>query len=265
MITAPHFHGNIALQLFANRGKEVDMQQENLNDYFSAYSKNFEYYLDNDLILNWYPQRIMQKTMADSSILELGLGHGFSTTHFADYYQSVTVIDGSSEIIEEFRKSNPCCPVTIKHCFFEEYEEERLFDIIIMGFILEHVDSPKNILEKFKQFLKPDGKLFLTVPNVEALNKRLGLSMGLIDDLFALGPGDIALGHKQLFSINTLRELSSQCGFKELSVEGLFLKPLTTKQLSSLNLDQKAFTAMMEVGIKFPELSVGIMLELTHT
>jgi SAM-dependent methyltransferase len=240
----------------------MDIIEVNLNSSSPAYSQDFPYYLDNDLILNWYPQRIIAKTVPDSNALELGLGHGFSTTHFAKYYRNHFVLDGADEIIEQFSKNFPTCAAVIIETYFEEFVTSLQFDVIIMGFVLEHVDDPKAILLQYRQFLKPGGKLYVTVPNVEALNKRIGYEMGLINDLFALGPGDIALGHKQLFSVNTLRELVNECGYRELSLEGLFLKPLTTSQLKALNLPSEAFNAMMRLGVNYPELSVGLLMEL---
>ena len=45
--------------------------------------------------------------------------------------------------------------------------------MIVMGFILEHVDSPvQEIISRYKSYLSPGGKMFLAVPNAEVLNRR---------------------------------------------------------------------------------------------
>lgn len=234
---------------------------DNLDDYIKAYGKDFAYALDNDLILNWYPKRIVEKK-AGNSLLELGIGHGFTTSFFSKHFPRHIVIDGSSKVLEAFKTNYPELRTETVQCYFEHFETEEKFDHIVMGFVLEHVDDPKLILNRFRSFLKPNGKLFLTVPNAEALNKRIGLEAGIISDLYALGPGDLELGHKHLFSVNSLRELVRECGYVEKSLEGLFLKPFTTQQLKSMNLSTSIFEAMMKIGIQYPELSVGLLMEL---
>ncbi|HUP58634.1 MAG TPA: methyltransferase domain-containing protein [Bdellovibrionota bacterium] len=232
-----------------------------LDDHFKAYGKDFIHALDNDLILKWYPQRIASLKKG-SSLLELGIGHGFSTAIFANHFERHVVVDGSPKIIEAFKLANPATRVEVVEAYFESFETDERFDHVVMGFVLEHVDDPKLILDRFKKFLRPGGSIFATVPNAEALNKRLGLEAGIISDLFALGPGDRQLGHKQLFSVPRIRELARSVGLKEKHIEGLFLKPLTTKQLLDLGLDEKILQAMMKVGVGYPELSVGILVEL---
>ena len=55
------------------------MPATNLDEMKDAYD---EYYvLDNRLMLEWDPQRVV-KLAQGSSLLELGLGHGFSTAFF---------------------------------------------------------------------------------------------------------------------------------------------------------------------------------------
>lgn len=234
-----------------------------LNDYFNAYGDDFAYALDNNLILNWYPKRIVEKK-AGSSLLELGIGHGVTTSYFSKHFDRHVVIDGSSKIIEAFKQNNPQLNTEIVCTFFESFETNEKFDQIVMGFVLEHVDDPRLILTRYKNFLKPGGKLSVTVPNAEALNKRIGYEAGLITDLFALGPGDLELGHQHLFSIESLRKLMRECGYAEVNLEGLFLKPLTTKQLKTLKLSNEVLTAMMKIGVEYPELSVGLLMEVTE-
>jgi len=49
----------------------------------------------------------------------------------------------------------------------------------------------------------------------------------------------------------------TRAGFAIESTEGIYLKPFTTAQILSLNLDRKVITALCEVGIQYPELCCG--------
>jgi len=234
---------------------------EYLDSFTDAYEESFSYALDNRLILNWYPERIIKLTQGQSS-LELGLGHGYSALRFAQSFTRHVVIEGSAEIIKQFKGKNSESNVEIIHSLFEDFDTTEKFDTIIMGFILEHVDEPGAILVKYQKYLKPGGSLFVTVPNCQALNKRLGYEAGLLKSLWELGVGDIALGHKQLFSVQSLTHLVESKGYQIDATEGLLLKPITTQQMIDLKLSEKILQAMLMVGIDYPELCVGILMKL---
>ena len=80
----------------------------------------------------------------------------------------------------------------------------------------------------------------------------------------SLSDADRQLGHQRYFSVSKLRDIANECGLKVLSEEGLFLKALTTGQLESLKLSDNVFEGFMQLGIDYPELSAGFLVELTH-
>ena len=79
---------------------------DKLDGYVDAYRPEFAYAFDNDLILNWYPHRVVEKA-GIGSLLELGVGHGYSTRIFRNHFDRHVIIDGSPKIIEKFRLENP--------------------------------------------------------------------------------------------------------------------------------------------------------------
>jgi 2-polyprenyl-3-methyl-5-hydroxy-6-metoxy-1,4-benzoquinol methylase len=130
-----------------------------------------------------------------------------------------------------------------------------------MGFILEHVDNPAEILARFRQFLMPGGTLFVAVPNMESMNRRLGHLAGLLPDLNALSENDLLLGHKRYYTVDSLTAELRGAGYQVERVEGIYLKPVTTRQLISLNLGANIIEALCKLGIAYPELSCGIMAQ----
>ncbi len=239
----------------------VSTSATNLDSFLGAYQDDFAYALDNRLMLSWYPQRVMLQAHGQS-LLELGVGHGYTTKLFSERFPHHVVIEGSPEVIAQFRGNFPDCRAQIDLEYFERFSSDEKFDNIVMGFILEHVDDPKEILIRFRQFLAPGGSIFVAVPNAEALNKRIGQAAGLLDDLLVLSEADLALGHQRLFTLQSLRQLVTECGYREHAVEGLFLKPITTGQIKELKLSEEVLQAMLKVGIDYPELSVGLLMEL---
>lgn len=232
-----------------------------LDNHIEAYGQKFDFAFDNHIILNWYPRRIMRLCSSKQSLLELGIGHGYTTDRFSRYFQRHVVIDGSTSVIEQFRYQYPSCPADIIQSFFEKFETKEKFDVIVIGFVLEHVENSREILELFKKYLKPEGRCFVAVPNGESLHRRIGLSAGLLDDMMRLGKGDIALGHKRTYSVQSLGEELDAVGYQIVRKEGIFLKPLMTSQLESLNLSPEIISGMCEVGIDYPELCAGLLFE----
>ena len=232
-----------------------------LNRFAPAYEDTFSYSLDNRLIMGWYPHRILRRTTGQS-LLELGLGHGYTTQIFAPHFRRHVVIDASSEIIQRFTIANPGLHTELNEAYFEEFESSEVFDTIIMGFILEHVDDPDFILRRYRKNLADEGSLFVAVPNYEALNKRFGHAAGMIADMSALSDADLQAGHQRLFSMESLTKLATSAEYQIRSVEGIFLKPITTAQITQLQLSEAVLRGMLEIGVDYPELSVGILMEL---
>jgi SAM-dependent methyltransferase len=218
-------------------------------------------YTENELMLHWYPQRITSRLEPNCSILELGLGHGFTAAHFNAFARRHVILDGSPLVISRYKQAHPECSSEIVQTFFEQFDTGERFDAIVMGFVLEHVDDPAAVLARYRNFLKPNGALFIAVPNAKSLNRRLGLEMGLIDDIYALNANDHALGHQRQYCVDSLRAQVESCGYRIAHIEGIYLKPLPLKVLLGLENPEANMQAMLRVGVEFPELCVAILLQ----
>lgn len=234
-----------------------------LDKYVAAYQGDNLYDFDNEILLTWYPQRVLHHAGATCSLLELGLGHGYATDIFSQRFERHVVLEGSSAVIENFSDKHPECRAEIVETWFESFATEERFDLIVMGFILEHVDDPLLILRRFREFLAPGGRIFIAVPNAEVLNRRLGQIAGLLDDVTTLSENDHLLGHQRFYTVATLRADIALAGCSIDRLEGIYLKPLTTHQIVSLQLDRKIIDALCTVGIDYPELSCGLLAEIS--
>ena len=238
------------------------MAKAKLNDVSSEYFPNANTEIENDLILNWYPHRVIKRCGYVSSLLELGIGHGFASKIFSATCEDHIIVDGSSIVIDQFKKNNnEFCGEIIEE-YFEDYYPNELFDVIVMGFILEHVDDPMCILKKYRNFLKPGGKLYVAVPNAKSMSRRLGLELGIIDDIYSLNANDITLGHQRQYCLETLTHDVESAGYCITHTEGIYLKPLPLNNLKLLTDFKDNLNAMLTIGIGFPELCVAILIEL---
>jgi len=235
---------------------------ENLDAVATEYFPNATTSLENDLILNWYPKRIIDRFGHCESLLELGLGHGITAPIFTKACDRYVIIEGSQVVINLFKKNHTDFPAEIVFDYFETYKSQELFDVIVMGFVLEHVDDPGQLLDQYRKLLKPSGRIFITVPNAKSLNRRLGFELGMIDDIYSLNVNDVAQGHKRQFCKDTLRELLVEHGYRVVHEEGIYLKPLPLGVLKTLENFEGNLQAMLKVGVEFPELCVALLMEV---
>ncbi|MGB6306532.1 MAG: class I SAM-dependent methyltransferase [Steroidobacteraceae bacterium] len=233
-----------------------------LDEHVAAYEGRSPFDFDNEILLTWYPKRIRALTLNATSLLELGLGHGFSTSYFSTQYARHVVLEGSAAVIANFKKNHPACRAALIETYFENFDRDERFDVIVMGFILEHVDDPLAILRRFRRFLAPGGKMFIAVPNAEVLNRRLGHIAGLLADIKSLSDHDKLLGHRRYYTVESLTADVVAAGYRVKSMEGIYLKPFTSQQIQSLNFDRRILDALCEVGIAYPELCCGILSQI---
>jgi SAM-dependent methyltransferase len=86
----------------------------------------------------------------------------------------------------------------------------RSFDVAVMFDVVEHLLDPLSVAWAVHGALKPDGFLFVTTPNVEALS-RLAFGAGWS----VLSPGE----HLFYFSEGSLRALLERAGFSDVTYE----------------------------------------------
>ena len=229
----------------------------------SEYGPNTATLIENDLILKWYPKRIVERFGHCESLLELGIGHGFTAGIFNEACDRHVLIEGSQVVMDQFRASHPNFKADLNFGYFEEFDTDERFDVIVMGFILEHGEAPGYLLERFRRFLKPSGRLYVAVPNAKSMNRRLGVELGIIDDIYDLNTNDHALGHRRQYCLDTLKQELTQCGYTLTHQEGIYLKPLPLSVLKTLPDFEANLQAMLHIGVDFPELCVGLLIEAT--
>jgi hypothetical protein len=217
------------------------MTTENLDAVTSEYLPNAATAIENDLILNWYPERIIRRfgsVGSVGSILELGIGHGYTPGLFNAACDRHVIIEGSQLVIDLFKEKSPDFAGEVVFSYFENFDTD-------------------------KRFLKPGGRIFVAVPNAKSMNRRLGVELGKIDDIYSLNANDHALGHKRQYCRDTLKQEMQSHGYAVSLEEGIYLKPLPLAVLKTLPDFQENLDAMLRVGIDFPDLCVALLMEAT--
>lgn len=194
---------------------------------------------------------------------ELGCSNGYSTEVLSELVGELDVVDGSKYMLERLgagllQKKN----VNFIYSLFEELKFENRYDYIFCSYVLEHVLNPMQILDIAYQALKPGGKLFITVPNANALSRQMALEMNIIRDLYELTENDVAHGHRRVFDLSKLQDLIKGSPFNLIKTGGTFVKEFADFQLNQMIkqgiIDEEQLLGMQKLAERYPELSGSI-------
>lgn len=99
--------------------------------------------------------------------------------------------------------------------------ERGSFDVVLCGDLVEHLRDPDAFLARVRPFLKPDGRLVLTTPNVANWAMRLGLLAGRWT---YTERGILDRTHTRLFTRSTLVAALERAGYRIVELD--FTVPL---------------------------------------
>lgn len=169
-------------------------------------------------------------------------------------------VDAVAELVEALVARHP--DRVVGHtALFEDFVADRPFDTVVMGHVLEHVVDPGAVLRRAVDWLVPGGRVVITVPNAGSLHRAVGVEMGILADVTAFSPGDVALGHRRVYTPDTLRADVEGAGFAVDELTGLVLKPLSNSQMDTWSDDLRA--AYFALGDRFAAHACAILCVAT--
>lgn len=167
-----------------------------------------------------------------SSILDFGCGScdktavlqllGFRCSGYDDLQDDWHQIPGNREKILSFTNQ---CGIDFKLASTGQYPFEKCsFDMCMLHDVLEHLhDSPRELLNDLLELVKPDGLLFVTVPNAVNIRKRINVLFGKTNlpdfEDFYWYPGHWR-GHIREYVRNDLVKLAEYLNLEVLEVRG---------------------------------------------
>ena len=115
---------------------------------------------------NWVSQFLYTKQyITGKTLLEIGVGAGQSILWFEEEGFDVSGIepDGRNvSMINKVLKRGKVAETSV-----EEFSSDKVFDVIWMSHVLEHLIEPVRFLKKIRNNLKKNGIFFIEVPNCE--------------------------------------------------------------------------------------------------
>ena len=84
------------------------------------------------------------------------------TAHLARAFPDLTLVEGAEAFCADLRQRFPA--VTVVRSLFEDFVPAELYDTIILGHVLEHVENPVDLLRKAGSWLADGGVICCAVP-----------------------------------------------------------------------------------------------------
>jgi len=235
----------------------MSLEKENLN----SISRKTGYSVGANSTMVAYSFEVARRHLHGETVLELGPAEGVMTELLVTAGKRVTVVEGAEVFCQSIASRFP--QVEVVNQLFEEYSPDKLFDNIILGHVLEHVQDPVDIIQRVKSWLKLDtGRLFAAVPNARSLHRQAAVMMGLLPQEDALNEADLQHGHRRVFSPETFRSAFHQAGMKIEVFGGYWMKPVSNRQIED-SWTPKMLHAFMQLGERYPDIAAEIYLVAT--
>lgn len=152
------------------------------------------------------------KRLDFGKVLDAGCGYGFFLSALGKGWDKYG-IEYSNFLVERLKNGRE--RINIRQGRLEDrHFDDGLFDLIFCSDVMEHVADPLTIIKRFYSYLKKDGILIITTPNIASLCARR------FKGNFRL----LGTPHIIMFSEAIMKKLLKDSGFKIIKTEHPFLK-----------------------------------------
>jgi len=158
-----------------------------------------------------------------SKVLEIGSAGGHMTRALIDRGCRVTAIERDPE-------SGQAAKEVCERVFIADVEDmdfattlgAELFDVVLLGDVLEHLVHPERLLDTLHRCVAADGSLVVSLPNVAHASLRLALLQGR----FVYGPwGLLDSTHLRFFTRASTREMFHRAGWLIVETRDVEIEP----------------------------------------
>lgn len=219
-------------------------------DWFSTTQPGF----DNRLTI--YSAMSLEPFFRGSRALEVGAADGQMTEILLRSFAELTVVEGSETYCKTLHKKFGS-QIQLYCALIESFDIEKKFDTILLAHILEHVEDPIYVLTHMGKFLADNGRILIAVPNANSFHRLVAVKMGLLNTPDQFSERDKKLGHRRIYTMESLLNDIRIAGFKTDATGGIFFKPLTNKQIEDVWTDQM-MDGFYELGKDFPGYAAEI-------
>jgi 2-polyprenyl-3-methyl-5-hydroxy-6-metoxy-1,4-benzoquinol methylase len=166
--------------------------------------------------------KVIKRIKGKNTILEIGCADGYIGKILKKKGNKVYGIEISTKTGLEAKKYLD--KVYIGNIETDKFPlKKKSFDIVLLMDVLEHLFNPLETLKKIKPYIKEDGMIIVTLPNVANWEIRYHFLQGKFDyDSNQI----LETGHIRFFTFKTASELLEKAGFEIISTDFVTTMPL---------------------------------------
>lgn len=148
-------------------------------------------------------------------VLDVGCGEGFLAERLRAQNNVVVGVDALEEVRNR-HAFQAYYPADLDNGLADVKDQlgDQRFDIILFADILEHLKAPERLLEDCRAFLKPNGRIIVSLPNVVNIYIRLQMLLGKFN---YTARGILDETHLRFYTLPTARKLLERHGYQVLS------------------------------------------------
>jgi 2-polyprenyl-3-methyl-5-hydroxy-6-metoxy-1,4-benzoquinol methylase len=159
-------------------------------------------------------EMIRRYARAGGTLLDLGAAGGELTAAVRDHFSRTIGFEFDADCL-------PLLTTRVEHAVIADLERLRRLpsniDAIVLADVLEHLRSPAAVLDLVRNALRPDGYIFVSVPNIANITVRLGLLFGIFE---YRDRGILDHTHLRFYTVKTIRREIESAGFRILETRG---------------------------------------------
>lgn len=148
----------------------------------------------------------------NKTVLDVGCASGYLGEMLMEEGNVLYGIDGNADAVEQARSRKY---VDVRHIDLNNIPHtvfDMKFDVIVFADVLEHLVDPESVLSYFMAFLKPGGKVIVSLPNVALWRVRLNLLLGKFD---YTDYGVLDRTHLHLYTFKSAKRFVRNAGYRE--------------------------------------------------
>jgi ubiquinone/menaquinone biosynthesis C-methylase UbiE len=146
-------------------------------------------------------------SLSQSRILDIGCSSGSLLRLFSDMTENLVGVEPDVAMAEAARARLPAGAEIVVDIFRPEQYPDQSFDLVTASHVLEHVPDPINFLSEMLRITRPNGAVFIEVPQDTPRTVR---DLTRTDHRGAL--------HLLYFQVETLRQASLKAGGKAAKI-----------------------------------------------
>jgi methionine biosynthesis protein MetW len=160
--------------------------------------------------------RIFRMVPSGSTVLEIGCGSG-RLANILSIMKKCRVYCVEKDAAMARIAKNKC--VEMLNIDIEQTGlpyENGYFDCIILGNVLEHMREPETLLAELKKYLREDGALIYSVPNIVNWHSRLTIFFGKFEYRES---GVFERTHLRFYNFDSAKKLATDAGYRIVELD----------------------------------------------